>query len=180
MHTPAAESQSLHEHSLAYVKQSPPPARLRPLSIILVGDVLIWSAPAERSGDGALKPWQNQLSKSGVALRLPPRSRLRHYLLVVVAGIVVTSACATLPRSLSSIAQSNTDIPKPQRASAININTASQLELEKLPGIGSGIAERIVAHREQYGPFRRAEHLMMVRGISDQKFRELRAMIVVE
>jgi len=52
--------------------------------------------------------------------------------------------------------------------------------LEKLPGIGEGIAERIVAHRQQYGPFRRPEHLMMVRGISDQKFRELRTMIVVE
>jgi competence protein ComEA len=71
-------------------------------------------------------------------------------------------------------------VPKPQRASAININTASRLELEKLPGVGSGIAERIVAHRKQYGPFRRAEHLMMVRGISDHKFRELRPMIVVE
>jgi len=52
--------------------------------------------------------------------------------------------------------------------------------LEKLPGVGSGIAERIVVHREQYGPFRRAEHLMMVRGISDGKFRKLREMIVVE
>jgi competence protein ComEA len=71
-------------------------------------------------------------------------------------------------------------VPRPQQAAAININTASRHELEKLPGVGSGIAERIVAHREQYGPFRRAEHLMMVRGISDQKFRELRPMIVVE
>ena len=47
-------------------------------------------------------------------------------------------------------------------------------------GIGQGIAERIVSHRQLYGPFRRPEHLMMVRGISDRKFRELRAMIVVE
>jgi competence ComEA-like helix-hairpin-helix protein len=46
--------------------------------------------------------------------------------------------------------------------------------------VGKVMAERIVAHREQYGPFRRAEHLMMVRGISDRKFRKMRAWIVVE
>ncbi len=42
------------------------------------------------------------------------------------------------------------------------------------------MAERIVAHREQYGPFRRTEHMMMVRGISDRKYRQMRTMIVVE
>jgi len=68
-----------------------------------------------------------------------------------------------------------------QPASArININTASAKELEKLPGIGKGLAERIVEHREKYGPFRRAEHLIMVRGISDTRFRALRDSITVE
>ena len=71
-------------------------------------------------------------------------------------------------------------MPQVEPETLLNINTASPAQLEKLPGVGSGLAERIVAHRQQYGPFRRAEHLMMVRGISDRKFRELRAMIVVE
>ena len=62
----------------------------------------------------------------------------------------------------------------------ININTATPHELEKLPGVGMVIAERIVAQREQYGPFRHVEHLMMVRGISDRKFREMRSLIVAE
>src|SRR2546423_1270520 len=61
-----------------------------------------------------------------------------------------------------------------------NINTASVKELENLPGIGKGLAERIVEHREKYGPFRRPEHLIMVRGISDKRFRALRALITVE
>ena len=61
-----------------------------------------------------------------------------------------------------------------------NINTASVKELEKLPGIGKGLAERIVEHREKYGPFRRPEHLIMVRGISDKRFRALRDLITVE
>lgn len=67
-----------------------------------------------------------------------------------------------------------------KRALQININTASLEQLEKLPGVGKAIGERIVAHREQYGPFRRVEHLMMVRGISDKKFRQLRALITIE
>jgi competence ComEA-like helix-hairpin-helix protein len=62
----------------------------------------------------------------------------------------------------------------------ININTASAEELEKLPGIGRGYAQRIVEHRERYGPFRRPEHLIMVRGLSDKRFRALRGWITVE
>ena len=65
----------------------------------------------------------------------------------------------------------------PQR---ININTASEKELEKLPGIGKGLAARIVEHREKYGPFRRPEHLIIVRGISDRKFRALRDLVTVQ
>jgi len=66
------------------------------------------------------------------------------------------------------------------REMLININTASVSDLEKLPGVGKVLAERIVEHRENYGPFRRAEHLLMVRGISDRKFREIQQMLTVE
>ena len=62
----------------------------------------------------------------------------------------------------------------------ININRASVKDLEALPGIGKGLAERIVEHREKYGPFRRAEHLIAVRGISDRRFRALQNLITVE
>jgi competence protein ComEA len=61
----------------------------------------------------------------------------------------------------------------------LNINVASASELEKLPGVGKVIAERIVDYRAEYGPFRRPEHLMMVRGISDRKFRAILPMIAV-
>jgi len=62
----------------------------------------------------------------------------------------------------------------------ININTASAEELEKLPGIGQALAARIVEHREKYGPFRKPEHLIIVRGISDTRFRALENLITVE
>ena len=65
-------------------------------------------------------------------------------------------------------------------AQLININTAPAAELEKLPGIGKGLAERIIEHRERFGPFRRTEHLIIVRGISDRRFRALRDRITVD
>jgi len=63
---------------------------------------------------------------------------------------------------------------------AVNINTASVAELEKLPNVGAKLAQRIVEHREKYGKFRRAEHLILVQGISDKRFRQMQNLIKTE
>ncbi|MEQ1644103.1 MAG: helix-hairpin-helix domain-containing protein [Pyrinomonadaceae bacterium] len=63
---------------------------------------------------------------------------------------------------------------------AININTASVVDLEKLPGIGRKTADTIIAFRNENGPFRRVEHLMLIRGISEERFTELRPYIRAE
>lgn len=47
----------------------------------------------------------------------------------------------------------------------ININTASQAELESLPGIGAVLAQRIIAYRTRYGPFQSLQDLLKVYGI---------------
>ena len=43
--------------------------------------------------------------------------------------------------------------------------------------IGRKTAESIVEFREANGPFRRVEHLMQIRGISEERFLELRPFI---
>ncbi len=63
---------------------------------------------------------------------------------------------------------------------AININTASAAELERLPHIGEKLAREIIEHREKFGRFRKPEHLLFVRRISDRQFREIRNLIRVE
>ncbi|MGC2238275.1 MAG: helix-hairpin-helix domain-containing protein [Pyrinomonadaceae bacterium] len=63
---------------------------------------------------------------------------------------------------------------------AININTASASELEKLPHIGAKTAREIIKYRDNFGGFRKPEHLMLVRGISDERFRKMRNFIKVE
>jgi DNA uptake protein ComE-like DNA-binding protein len=42
------------------------------------------------------------------------------------------------------------------------------------------LAARIVEHRQRYGRFRRVEHLLMVRGISERRFRAMSALLAVE
>ena len=68
----------------------------------------------------------------------------------------------------------------PPEAGLININTASAELLTELPGIGSTLAERIVAYRENNGPFRYKSELLEVSGIGTGTYRELEDLITVE
>jgi comEA protein len=61
----------------------------------------------------------------------------------------------------------------------IDLNAASQRQLESLPGIGPALADRIVKHREKNGNFKRIEELMNVKGIGEKKFLRLRDLIAV-
>ena len=60
-------------------------------------------------------------------------------------------------------------------AGRVNVNTASASELEKLPGIGPALAERIVSHRQSNGPFESLDDLTDVPGIGRAKLEALRA-----
>jgi competence ComEA-like helix-hairpin-helix protein len=55
--------------------------------------------------------------------------------------------------------------PAGDSTGSIDLNRASEAELDALPGIGPVIAKRIVEHRERSGPFRRIEELRAVRGV---------------
>ena len=63
---------------------------------------------------------------------------------------------------------------------SLNINTATVEELESLPYIGRKTAEKIIQYREDNGPFRRVEHLMQIRGISEKRFLEIQKFLKTE
>lgn len=61
----------------------------------------------------------------------------------------------------------------------IDINTASESELTKLPGIGKSKAAAIVAHRAANGPFRSVDDLTKVKGIGAKTMEAIRPMVSI-
>lgn len=61
----------------------------------------------------------------------------------------------------------------------IDLNTASESDLETLPGIGPSLAARILAYRTQHGGFKSVDELRNVSGIGDSKFAELKDLVTV-
>jgi competence protein ComEA len=59
----------------------------------------------------------------------------------------------------------------------VDLNRATVVELQALPGIGPVIAARIVAHRTDNGPFAAIEDLLDVPGIGESRLAELRAAV---
>jgi competence protein ComEA len=62
----------------------------------------------------------------------------------------------------------------------ININTATAEELKRLNGVGSKYADRIIAYREKFGPFKASEDIMRVSGIGLKTYEKNREIIIVE
>jgi competence protein ComEA len=62
----------------------------------------------------------------------------------------------------------------------IRLNEADWPEFTLLPGIGETLARRIVAHRQQHGPFRTIEQLEDVKGIGPKTFRRIRPYVCID
>jgi competence protein ComEA len=61
----------------------------------------------------------------------------------------------------------------------VNINTAGVKELMTLTGVGRKAAERIMAHREARGPFKKPDDIKKVEGVGDAVWEKNRPRIVV-
>ena len=62
----------------------------------------------------------------------------------------------------------------------VNINTATQTELEQLPGIGTSIAIRIIDYRNKNGKFKAIEDIKNVTGIGESKYEKIKDNIKVK
>lgn len=93
--------------------------------------------------------------------------------LVVVFSLCFSHTGCTRQRRVEGRAKPDAS----NAAALININLANEAELSSLPHIGQTLARRIVEFRELNGPFRRPEHLLLVDGISEKRFREIRPLV---
>ena len=64
-------------------------------------------------------------------------------------------------------------------ARQVDLNQATLSDLEALPGIGPKLAQRVIEHRDERGPFRTVDDLRQVRGIGRKKFDRLRPHVLV-
>ena len=99
----------------------------------------------------------------GATLGIPPRIKQK-----IDAQKKECESVQALSKS-ATVARGNTP-NKSQIVDAkklINLNTASQAELETLPGVGPKLAERIIAARQQY-PFTSLNEVARVQGIGEK------------
>src|SRR5580698_11511706 len=59
-------------------------------------------------------------------------------------------------------------------AHPIDINSASSVQLQEVPGIGPATAEKILAMRKSYGAFKSVDDLLSVRGIGPKRLEKMR------
>lgn len=92
----------------------------------------------------------------------------------LAAALIALSPLGLSPAAVSAGASSETgpavEASPAQPESPIDINTASVEELTQLPRVGEVTAERIVAWREENGPFKSKEELMNVDGIGERTY----------
>lgn len=80
----------------------------------------------------------------------------------------------------SIILDENYDSKEINDIDLININTATQTELETIPGIGPSTALKIIEYRIQNGKFNSPDDLKNINGIGESKFENIKAYITVK
>ncbi len=121
------------------------------------------------------------VEKGGIAVKDAKNNLLILYALCAVffLAVLCASAIDAPPLLIGADTQMTEEIPMDESLGKVNINVALTEELMTLPGIGEVLAQRIVAYREENGPFERIEDIQNVSGIGEKKFEAIRKFIVV-
>ena len=104
--------------------------------------------------------WLSQFGASAPPFPLPPVAR-------TVTPSVSEDGAPQSARALGS------PVEEQRLPNQLDLNAADAEALQTLPGIGPSLAKRIVAEREQNGPFRTAEDLLRVPGIGPKRWQRI-------
>lgn len=99
---------------------------------------------------------------------------------VNLAALLSNGQQVHIPRVGEKTTAKSAATATPGFSGLVNINTATAAELERLPGIGPALAARIVQYRQEHGPFRTVDALLLVSGIGPATLEKIRALVTVE
>ena len=102
----------------------------------------------------------------------------------VLLMMLAVAAMAVLPAAAQQKSQAPASKPSAAAKDAaaiapVNLNTATQAQLETLPGIGAKAAQRILEYRQKNGSFKKPEDVMNVKGIGEKAFLKLKPYLTV-
>ena len=100
-------------------------------------------------------------------------------LLVILAVFALAATGASADQKAAPAKSSTAAAQKATPGSPVNLNTATQAQLETLPGIGAKAAQRILEYRQKNGNFKKVEDLMNVKGIGEKAFLKLKPLLTV-
>ena len=97
---------------------------------------------------------------------------------VLWSVMVILVLCAGRPSGAQVQEAAPSEAARAQQE-LIDLNAATAMQLETLPGVGPRTAERILEYRREHGGFERIEDLMDVRGIGERTFLRLKPLVTV-
>jgi competence protein ComEA len=96
-----------------------------------------------------------------------------------LAAPLVDGTQVLVPKESQSAPTTETGTGTSGATGLVNVNSATNAELETLPGIGEVLAQAIVDHRTENGPFTSVEQLVDVSGIGDATLENIRELVTV-
>ena len=159
---------ALQLRNTAPITVTPVQTELRDIKVYVTGAVAqpgVYAASSgERVGDVVARAGGFTAAADPVAINLARRMRDEMHIHVPAKG---------------DAAQAGASDTGPSTLRPININTATQKELEALPGIGEVTARRILAARDADGPFANVDDLRRA-GVRVSVIEQIRSLVVAE
>ena len=159
---------ALQLRNAAPISITPVQTELRDIKVYVTGAVAqpgVYAATSgERVGDVVARAGGLTAAADPVAINLARRTRDEMHIHVPAKGETAQAAASGA---------------EPSALRPLNVNTATQKELEALPGIGEVTARRILASREADGPFASVDDLRRA-GVRDSTLEQIRSLVVAE
>ncbi len=162
----------------------PPTATPEPITVYVTGAVvqpgLVLSLPWDSRVGDAVSAAGGPLPRADMTrVNLADSLRDGDQVHVPAVGELAGDAGAGVVNSNAETA-AQLGLPTPSGGNLININTATAADLETLPGIGPALAGRIIAYRDENGPFANANALTAVSGIGPSIVAEIAPLVSFE